>query len=517
MDMKLKKFIEELAKESVLKKLKVADSNSAVWIQTDPKAIPAACAQCLTRGGVFDSGFTYPYSSSGEWVAAYLFRMPKADKMLIFWAHSSVFYSISELIPGSVWDERKMLEISGKKFAGLHDQRPILIHPESAKFVRGRKTAKTSEYHFAGTGAEGEFQIPVGPVHAGIIEPGHFRFHVIGEKINKLEVRLSYLHKGIEKLAENKEASTLLPLIEQISGDESVSNSVAYAQSVESAGGIKVPSRSESLRLILLEMERIYNHLADLGGMSMDIGYYASSSQFLLLREEMMRLNETAFGNRFLRGLVAIGGISRKIAPEKLSGLKVALAKFSKSLLQVEGLTMTSSTFLDRVFTTGRVFPQTAKELALVGPAARACGISCDLRRHLPYGAYARHQFKEVLASDGDVLARFTVKLGEIKESIRLISSEINEIPSGPVTAQTGKALARIPSGSFGIGVCEAPRGGCTFVVQFGKNGKLARLSVRTASFRNWRVIEKAVKSNIIADFPLINKSFNLSYSGADL
>ncbi|MDE1869972.1 MAG: hydrogenase large subunit [Candidatus Micrarchaeota archaeon] len=518
MDTQTKKFIAELSKGSIGDKLSVVDTESAIWIETAPKNMEHLCISCIGLSGTFDSGFAYPHSKAGEWAATYLFRVPKIGKLVALWTHSRTFYSISNSIQAALWDERKMCEMSGREFVGLQDQRPIVIHPESAKFGKGKiRKRKAIEYLFSGTGAEEEFQIPVGPVHAGIIEPGHFRFHVIGEKINKLEVRLSYLHKGIESLAQNRDAESLFPLIEQISGDESVANSVAYAQAIEVASGIEVPSRANSLRLILLEMERVYNHLADLGGMSMDIGYYASSSQFLILREESMRLNESIFGNRFLRGMILVGGVSRNISVEKLQQLKSALAIFLKSFSDVEALTMTSSTFLDRVFTTGRVFPQTAMDLSLVGPTARACGISCDLRKHFPYSGYKSIPVVESLADDGDVLARFLVKFKEVLESIRLIRLAASEISSGPISADASRKIAKVKSGAFGIGACEASRGGCTFLVQFGKKGRIANLSIRTASFRNWRAIEKAVKSNIIADFPLINKSFNLSYSGADL
>jgi len=508
--------MEDFSKLYAMGDLSVAESGTALWMEAAPKNIPKGCESCIELGGIFDSAFAYPHSNPGEWSAAYLFRFPKMARMVALWAHSRSFYSASDILPAALWDERKMLEVSGAEFIGLKDQRPIVIHPESRQFLKGRdRKARASEYVFLGTGAEEEFQIPVGPVHAGIIEPGHFRFHVVGEKINKLEVRLSYLHKGIERLAENREPESLLTLIEQVSGDESVANSVSYAQAVENAIGIKVPARAESLRLILLEMERVYNHLADVGGMSMDIGYYASSSQFTALREDMMRLNERVAGNRFLRNLVSIGGLSRDIPGEKLTELKAGLKPFLKTLLAVEKLTMSSSTFLDRVFTTGRVFPQTAKELSLVGPAARACGISCDARKHFPYGAYKSSPVNEALAADGDVLARFMVKLAEMKESVRLIGSVAGKIEKGPISARTGKGKTKNPG--MGIGICESPRGSSTTVVQLGKNGSVARLLIRTASFRNWRAVEKAVKSNIVADFPLINKSFNLSYSGADL
>lgn len=497
-----------------------ASAGTVVWAEARPAGMPEVCTACTGAGGIFDSAFAYPNGKGRElvaagsgakardWIVVYIFRLPEFGKVLAIRARGERFFSVSGKIQAALWDERKMREISGAEFSGLQDARPIVMHPENA--------GNGGTYHFEGTGADGEFEIPVGPVHAGIIESGHFRFHVAGEEINKLEVRLGYVHKGIESIAVKKPLDGIFPLIEQISGDESVANSVAYAQAVEAAAGIKPSARGESLRLILLEMERVCSHLADLGGISMDIGYYASSSRFTALREDMMRLNRRISGSRFLRGMVSVGGLCSDISDEKLRMLPAELDKFSKSLLEIEDLTTSSSTFLDRAFTTGRVLHETAKGLSLVGPAARASGIRCDLRAQFPYGGYKANKIGEEIAEGGDVLARFMVKFNEIEESVRLIRKEVSKKQKGAVCAGAG-ALKRVPEGSMGIGVCEAPRGACTIVVQAGKQGTVGRLMVRTASFRNWRAIEKAVLNNIVADFPLINKSFNLSYSGADL
>ncbi len=516
MDSKTKRFIRQITGDS--SDFKTAASSRVLWLETKPAGVPDLCLSCAQAGGIFDSGFAYSHRRSKEWIAAYVFRVPSIGKLIVIWSQASRFHSVSEKLPAAAWDERKMAEKTGAEFIGLPDQRPIMMHPENSRLT-ANSTARANrghnEYSFSGTGAEGEFEIPVGPVHAGIIEPGHFRFHVSGEDINKLEVRLSYLHKGIEKTAQGKRMDGLFPLVEQVSGDESVANSVAYAQAVESLEGIEIPKRAESLRLVLLELERICSHLADLGGMAMDVGYYTSSAQFLSLREDLMRLNEKTSGNRFLRNLVCVGGLSKDIPSESLEEINSELEVFSRSLSEAEKFTLNSSTFLDRVFTTGRISKETTVRLSIVGPAARASGISCDTRKYFPYGAYKKNSIRESLAGSGDVLSRFNVKRHEIKESVRLIGIEIGRMPKGAVTARNLRFQA--PEGAVGIGMCEAPRGSCTFLVQAGRKGTVESISIRTASFRNWRALERAVLLNIIADFPLINKSFNLSYSGADL
>lgn len=495
---------------------------SAYWHSAKPEELPELCRACIAVGGVFDSAFLVSSQKSGHEIA-YVFRVKDLPLPVVFSTAGQKFASVSASINAALWDERKIQDLTGAQFAGIPDNRPLLNHPENrqARFYErvGKNSQKVplgaaQQYEMPGTGAPGEFEIPVGPVHAGIIEPGHFRFHVVGESINKMEVRMFYLHKGLERAAEGKTFAEALPIVEQASGDESVANAVAYAQAVEAATGAKVPARAEALRLVLLELERIYSHLADLGGIATDIGFNAASSQFTLLRENAMRMNDRLTGNRFLRGTVVVGGLGRDISDAEVSSMADELEKFSRKLDELEEFTVSSSTFLNRVFFTGQVEKAVAAELGLLGPAGRASGIDCDCRKHMAYGAYKEHKARESMASSGDVMARFNVKINEIRESVRLIRAQANSMPTGPVSA---KQKPGAKSGSRGLGWCEAPRGECMALVVVGPDGRLARLGMRTASFHNWRALEKAVLGNIVPDFPLINKSFNLSYSGTDL
>lgn len=499
------------------------DANRIV-VNTDAERLAGVCEALAKAGGIFDSAVLSSPASTRVPQVCYAFRMPDLGLGVSVFARGKNITCLSTRLDAAAWDERKIKDLAGVQLDGLEDARPLLAHPESgwgdfAEAVsKNRQTVlkpseayASREYAMEGTGADGEFEIPVGPVHAGIIEPGHFRFFVGGEDIHRMETRMFYLHRGLERQAVGRHVQRILPLIEQVSGDESVANAVAFAQAVEDLEGIRVPERAESLRLVLLELERIYSHLADLGGMATDVGFYASSSQFLLLREEMMRQNAALSGDRFLRGVVSIGGVDRNATQENLDATADALASFSKAFDELESMTLSSSTFLDRVFTTGKVSAFVADELALVGPVARASGKSCDLRRHFPYGAYKKRAVCESMAASGDVLARFNVKANEVKESARLIRSEINQMPSGPT--HTGEKRT---GHGFGWGWCEAPRGSCSIFVRTDK-GRISRLSIRTASFRNWRGLERAVNGNIVPDFPLINKSFNLSYAGTDL
>jgi len=523
MSPKADKILDEISKELAGCRCAISRHDGSLQAEAAPEGVPAACGAMMRAGGVFDSAFAYPSGGRGsDTIAAYVFRMEGVGVLAVVWARGKKFHAVSGAIPSALWDERKMREISGAEFVGLGDARPIVLHPENSHIEKKNRAmkhgkplgGKGTDYIFEGTGTEGEFQIAVGPVHAGIIEPGHFRFFVSGEGINRMEARLSYMHRGIEEFARGKKMADAFPIIEQVSGDESVANSVAFAQAAEALYGMNVPARAESLRLLLLEEERIYSHLADLGGIATDVGFSAPASQFSALRERMMRLNEKCFGSRFIRGLVAVGGMRQDIPREKVAELRSGIEFFSNSLAEVEELAMSSSTFLDRAFSTGIVRPRTAIELGLVGPGARASGISCDLRRHFPYGAYRHARVNEALGKDGDALSRFTVKLNEVKESARLIGKEISYMQNGPVCAEIPHSPKE---GEVAIGMCEAARGGCAMLLKAGKAGTIGSLGIRTASFRNWRALERAVLKNIVADFPLINKSFNLSYAGADL
>jgi len=499
------------------------ERGDCIWVHVERTDLLPMCKTCMATGAVFDSAFVSQNSGklSNLFTLHYIFRSNELGTLLVVHASGKEFSSLSASTNAAVWDERKIQDLTGMNIVGMTDSRPLIFHPESgypaSNPVGGsvRLKPKSTVYPMQGTEMHGEFEIAVGPVHAGIIEPGHFRFHVLGEQINKMETRMFYLHRGVEKSVEGKTPSDALPLVESISGDESVANCVAFCNAVERSLAIDVPERAEFIRAILMELERIYSHLADLGGMPTDVGFFMSSSRFAALREDMMRLNQQVSGNRFLRGVCTIGGVHRDLDEGTISAISSGMDKFTTRLREIERMTLTSSTFLDRAFSTGTVSARIATDLALVGPGARASGISCDLRKTIPYSVYSRASFNEATEKNGDVLSRFTVKIAEVKESARLIGWLLSNMPEGSLRSKPktpGKVSERI-----GIGWAEAPRGGCTFLVELSGDGKIKRMACRTASFRNWRALEKAVLGNIVPDFPLINKSFNLSYAGTDL
>jgi Ni,Fe-hydrogenase III large subunit/Ni,Fe-hydrogenase III component G len=440
--------------------------------------------------------------------------------------------SIAETFPSASWFEREVRDGFGIEFDGAFDTRRLFLHecypedfhPLQKAFKNGPirpAEAPGAEYKFRHVKGEGVYQIPVGPVHAGIIEPGHFRFSVIGEPIFSLEIRLFYKHRGIEKLAEGKSPSECVPLAEAVSGDESMANATGFCMAVEQICGIKGPERAERLRAIMLELERIYSLLGDLAGMAVDVGFALVASPFLVLREEVLRQNEKLTGSRFLRGISIPGGLKKDIPISVLKELNPFLEKFSKAFESAYDRATSSSSLIDRFVTTGVIKKELVSPLNLTGPLARASGYPADTRLDRPYGAYKAFVPKHCIRKKGDVFSRFEVKASEIRASVALILRLIEDIPEGPVFAEsTGDDISGEGNNSgttgYSLALVEAPRGQNLHWVYL-KNGIVDRYKVRTASFCNWQAIEHAVIGNIVPDFPLINKSLNLSYAGTDL
>jgi len=431
--------------------------------------------------------------------------------------------SVAGLFPAASWFERECHDGFGIRFDGsfdtrrlfLHECYPEEFHPLKKSFHNQPVEVKTgilpkNEYPFRVVHGEGVYQVPVGPVHAGIIEPGHFRFSVIGETIFNLEVRMFYKHRGIEKLAEGRLPADCLGIAETVSGDESVANATAFCMAVEKISQIAVPDRAWYLRTILLEMERIVSHLNDQAGMLVDIAFPLGANQFSVLREECVRSNALLTGSRFLKNRICIGGVSQDISNSTLSGLVDFLKQFRKRYKVGLKIVLSTTSVIDRFATTGVIKKSLLRPLNITGPVARASGGTVDVRANHPYGIYDRYAPPVRPLRDGDVLSRFTVKAAEIMDSADLIERLVAEIPDGEVCSS-----APVKDG-YTISMVEAARGQNLCWVRI-RNGRIDRYKVRTASFCNWLAIEHAVQGNIIADFPVINKSMNLSYAGTDL
>ncbi|MCX8130673.1 MAG: NADH-quinone oxidoreductase subunit C [Clostridia bacterium] len=458
----------------------------------------------------------------------YTFAIRKAGALLVVKTKVSndkaVLKSISSSIPAACLYEREVSDMYGINFEGIPDNRKFVFHenwPE--KLYPMRKEVPVSEkppfedneQEFIKINGTGVFEIPVGPVHAGIIEPGHFRFSVAGEPIINLEAKLFYVHKGIEKLSENQHFEKVLFLSERISGDETFSNSLAYCMALEKiAGFTQIPERADYTRTILCELERLYNHIGDIAGLCVDVAYVFANGQFAMMRRWCQMLNEELTGSRFLRSANRPGGLRKDFIKNKESIILSSLQKLDKEFNETVNIIKSNSMFIDRVENTGIVRHSVAVDLNAVGPAARAAGIREDVRANYPYAAYDRIQFSIPEHRNGDVNCRMNTKIEEVNESIKIIQKSIESMP---VEGNFIEPVTDIEPYKYAFGITESPRGENVHWLMSGEKNTIFRYKIRTPSFCNWPVLCHAVKGNIVPDFPLINKSFNLSYSGNDL
>ncbi len=469
-----------------------------------------------TEGFKGSGGFTLFYAFEKRGYSNLIFLLRQLD------SHLST--SVAEYFPSACWFEREIKDGFGIEFSRAFDQRRLFLHEayppnfhplrksfKNQDITQLRKNQATTEpYRFKEVKGEGVYQVPVGPVHAGIIEPGHFRFSVIGETIFNLEIRMFYKHRGIEKLAEGKTPDQGVTIAETISGDETVANATAFCLAIENISMIAAPDRAWYLRTILLEMERIYSHLGDLAGMLVDVAFPVGASDFHILREEILRYNDILTGSRFMKGVLCPGGLKKDIPARALMIFDDYLNTFQPRFQKAYKFARTRDSVIDRLETTGVIKKELISPLNITGPAARASGANIDCRVDHPYGIYPLLEIQKRTAEKGDVLARFEVKAAEILDSTNIIQKLIREIKPGEVLTKS-----RIRDGYASV-LVEAARGQNFHWVNI-QDGLIDRYKVRTASFCNWQAIEHAVMGNIIPDFPLINKSLNLSYAGTDL
>jgi Ni,Fe-hydrogenase III large subunit/Ni,Fe-hydrogenase III component G len=433
------------------------------------------------------------------------------------------FPSIAQKHPAANWFEREVMDFFGVRPDGHPNPTRVALHddwPGGARALRkdfaddSQVPREPGERHpFRPVTGEGVFQVPVGPVHAGIIEPGHFRFGVAGEPVLYLQIRLFYVHKGIEKRFERLPWRHGTYLAESISGDTAVGHALAYAHAIERLGDVEVPPRAQALRVILLELERIYNHTADIGALATDVAFTVPASRAQALREGLVRTNDRVFGTRLLRNTIVPGGVRRDLRPEGRDLLRTELRAFEKAFDSLVALLVDAGTFTDRVDGTGVLTHQAARDLGIVGVAARASGIDADLRRDHPHDAYAGLPFSVPVEEGGDVRARLMVRAREVVQSLKILHRVLDQLPDAPWMVPLPEQLPPLASA---LGWVEAWRGPCIHWVATDERGQVTRVKVTDPSFLNWPGLVHAVPGNIIPDFPVINKSFNLSYSGND-
>jgi Ni,Fe-hydrogenase III large subunit/Ni,Fe-hydrogenase III component G len=440
---------------------------------------------------------------------------------LLLTASDPNYPGIEKWFPSANRMQRAAADLSGLRSTDA-DTRPWLRHaawPESFHPLIHINTppslaaAVADNYAFVPVEGDGVHEIPVGPVHAGTIEPGHFRFSVVGEKVLRLEERLGYAHKGIERRFTEFPLLSGQRLAARVSGDSAVAYSWAYCQALEGMAVAYVSPRAHWLRALALELERLANHLGDIGAIANDAGFAFGLAQFSRLKETLLRATERALGQRYLMDLIVPGGTCIDLA----SGARLLLIESTQSIAAevktLRAIYDEHAGLRDRFVGAGIVTPALAAQLGLTGLAGRASGQAFDLRCDLPCDPYGDLAPKKIVRTEGDVAARVAVRFDEVTESTRLVQQILQELPIGP-----HHVTISIPEeDAFGIGMIEGWRGPIFLALEAGARGMIRRCHPHDPSWQNWPLIEHAIIDNIVPDFPLINKSFNLSYSGHDL
>ncbi len=497
--------------------------NSEVYLTVSPPEFAAAVSYLAAHKFVLSGLFCVEAFSSDSTNSLFSVFIRKDSILILVREVNDRAQSIATVFPSASWFERECHDGFGVVFDGAFDTRRLFLHetypdgfhplkkstPNEPVMVN-ESAGIVKEYPFRTISGDGVYQVAVGPVHPGIIEPGHFRFSVIGETVFGLEIRMFYTHRGIEKCAEGKLPADCVAVAEAISGDESVANATGFCMAAERISQIAVPDRAWFLRTILCELERICSHLGDQAGMLTDVAFPLGASQFSVLRERLFREDARLTSSRFMRGMVCVGGVTRNIENSSLQELHRFIKDFRKQYKVGLKIVLSTPSVIDRFTTTGVIQKALLRPLNITGPIARASGGRVDVRIYHPYGTYDRFCPDVKPLRDGDVLARFTMKASEVTNSLDMIEKMIAAIPDGEVCS-----TAPVRDG-YAISLVESPRGEnlCWLLI---KNGVVDRYKVRTASFCNWMAIEHAAPGNIIADFPVINKSLNLSYAGTDL
>lgn len=412
--------------------------------------------------------------------------------------------------------ERAIRDLWGLAPIDAPDERPWLDHGKWDRSTPSAyETKKPGKPPYAFLAAEGEslHEVAVGPVHAGIIEPGHFRFTAAGETVVRLEERLGYVHKGVESLLMGADAETGLILAERISGDSTAAYALAYSRAIEAAREFAPPPRADWLRALALEIERIANHLGDFGAVCNDAAFALIHAHCALLRERVLRAAEAAFGSRLLRGVIAPGGVCVDPPPAALADIASLADELERRLALLFEVYEETSSLQDRTVGTGKVSLRLVKEFAAGGYVGRASGRNFDARKAFAFAPYDALSFEIPTLSAGDVDARVRIRIMEIGQSLSLVQHIVAGLPSGAVreTAPQGR------SGGEGAAIVEGFRGEIFAWVRLSGDGRIGRCHMRDPSWLQWPLLEAAIEGNIIADFPLCNKSFNCSYSGHDL
>ncbi len=428
-------------------------------------------------------------------------------------ALTSSWPSLTPDCPSAHWFEREIAEQWNLVPEGHPWLKPIRFQPPMPGALPGRKHPTIGDAQFFRVEGEEVHEVAVGPVHAGVIEPGHFRFQCHGETVLHLEISLGYQHRGVERALLGGPDTRSIHYAETLAGDTTVGHATAYCEAMEALAGREAPPRAQAIRAIALELERAACHVGDLGALAGDVGFLPTASWCGRIRGDILNMTALICGSRFGRGLVRPGGVVFDLDHEMAGELRSRLQSCARDAAGACELLWRSPSVVARFEGTGTLSERTALEIGLTGPTVRACGIDRDVRRDLPSGIWRFSQVPVSTWRTGDVFARAYVRWLEVQRSFAFIEDQLEALPAGDVRV----ALPALTRGAVAVSMGEGWRGGICHVVLTDGHGRFARYKVVDPSFRNWFGLGLAMRGQQVSDFPLCNKSFNLSYSGHDL
>ncbi len=488
--------------------------------------LPAIASHIVARGGKLATMAGIDLAPlGGPFAVEYVFSLPAYDEFVRVRApvpeDAREYPSVTPLVPAAQWYEREAKDLLGLTPTDHPDPRRLVLHE---RYQHGyhplRKDVSATEpppydqrrFDYFEVHGEGVYELPVGPIHAGIIEPGHFRFSNIGELILHLDARLFYAHRGVEKIVEGKTFDDALFTVERTCGVCTVSHAVSFATAAERLTRTAAPARASWLRTLLLELERLYNHVGDIGNICAGAGFHAGSSQGAILKERLQRLNEELTGHRFLMGVVGVGGLRYDLPSAALARTLRDLSALRSDVESYFDMILGAGSFVTRINGPGRLDTATVLAFGGTGVAARASGVPTDYRTDHPHLAYAALAPRSHVEEDGDVAARLKVRAREALQCFSLAAHLIESMPGGPVSSPLSPAR----SDASALGYSESPRGANIHWLMASGEDRVYRLRIRSASYANWPLVARAVVENVVPDFPLINKSFELCYACCD-